>query len=139
MFIIPDFQWDVDGNAPGISFMLHCGEIVSLLSSTKNASSETSKYRIQSQSLAGIYVIFRDFLDRIQRKQGRDKAELVVEPLGFDQEIALLNDYFVEIDAHATQRQRDAQIKVFINFSLSCTYYLCVIFLRTKFLIVPHS
>ncbi|XP_035705356.1 protein PTHB1-like isoform X2 [Folsomia candida] len=106
-----DFNWSIDGAAPGISFMFQCGEIASLLSSTKNASSETSKYRIQAHTLAIIYVIFRDFIDRLNRKLGRDKTELVIEPLGLDEEMSLLTDYFQEIDAHAVQRQRDAQIQ----------------------------
>lgn len=87
-----------------------------MLSSTKNASSEISKYRIQSQSLAAIFLIFRDFIDRVQRKMGREKGDLIVEPLGFDEEMTLLNEYFQEIDAHAMQRQRDAQIKVLITW-----------------------
>lgn len=102
--------------------MFQCGEIASLLSSTKNASSETSKYRIQAHTLAIIYVIFRDFIDRLNRKLGRDKTELVIEPLGLDEEMSLLTDYFQEIDAHAVQRQRDAQIQVKLYIRISHTH-----------------
>jgi len=79
-----DFEWSAEGPQSGITFVLYGGEKVCLLSSTKSATGDFSKYRIQSSSLAAIYIIFRDFLDRVKRKLGHEKPPLSVVPVGFD-------------------------------------------------------
>jgi hypothetical protein len=75
----------------------------------------TSRYRIQSDSIAVIHLVFRDFLDRLQRKYGREKGSFEISLPAT--EIPLLTEYFQELDAHIIRRRRDIQIKVLLKLS----------------------
>lgn len=107
-----DFEWGPDVNTTGITFRLCGGDKVTLLASTKASSNNTSRYRVQSSSIAAVHIIFKDFLDRLSRKYNREKSDLKFSIVGLENEIPLLNEYFSEIDAHILRRRREIQIKV---------------------------
>ncbi|CAG7831161.1 unnamed protein product [Allacma fusca] len=106
-----DFDWNGDTNSIGLTFCLYSGDKVTLLASTKSSSSSASRYRVQSNSMAAMHIIFRDFLDRMNRKFNREKSELKITLVGVDNDVPLLNEYFSEIDAHILRRRREVQIK----------------------------
>jgi len=106
-----DFDWNSEVTQSGISFQLYDRTCVTILASTKHTTNDSSRYRIQSDCLASIYLIFRDFLHRLSRKLGT-KENLAVELIDVDNELPFLAEYFGEIDAHTLRRRRDVQIKV---------------------------
>lgn len=83
-----------------------------MLSSTKTNTSTASKYRIQSNIIAAIYIVYRDFLDRVQRKFGREKSDFGIELASGDNDIPFLHEYFGDMDAHLLRKEREVQIKV---------------------------
>jgi len=94
----------------GLTFRLCGGERVTILASTKVSTGTTSRYRIQSDFIAAIHLVFQDMLNRLQRKFGREPGSFEISLP--DGEIPLLNEYFLELDAHILRRRRDLQIKV---------------------------
>ena len=137
MCISVDFDWGSEASTVGLTFRLCGGERVTLLASTKANTGTNSRYRIQSDSIAAIHLVFRDFLDRLQRKYGREVGSFIITLP--DTEIPLINEYFQELDDHILRRRRDAQIKVrFIVYNtdvetdgqteiriIKCSFKLC--------------
>ncbi|CAL8070351.1 unnamed protein product [Orchesella dallaii] len=106
-----DFEWTPEANATSICFKFYDGVKVTVLSSTKTNSTTASKYRIQSNIIAAIYIVYRDFLDRLQRKFGREKSGFQVEVASAPNEVPFLMEYFSEMDAHMLRKEREVQIK----------------------------
>lgn len=107
-----DFEWNSAVNATSICFKFYDDVKVTVLSSTKTNTSTASKYRIQSSIISAIYIVYRDFADRLQRKFGREKTDFKVEVPGGDHEVPFLLEYFGEMDAHLLRKEREIQIKV---------------------------
>lgn len=100
---------------------------VTVLSSTKTNTSTASKYRIQSNIIAAIYIVYRDFLDRVQRKFGREKSDFGIELASGESDIPFLHEYFGDMDAHLLRKEREVQIKVsqwkFLNLKTNSLNY----------------